>query len=174
MSQLPVLPGFAVARMVPADAAGWAEFALRPEMARFTSVAAASVDDLLPMIERNLSPDPAAPVLFAVRDSATGEFAAACGFHTISPLNRTAEVTYSVRPERWGRGLATALCQALADWGFAERGWVRIQATTLVDHLASQRVLQKCGFTLEGRVRNFRLVRGEPRDYLMFSRVPSG
>lgn len=171
--KLPVLPGFVVSRMVLDDAPAWAGFALRPEMLRFTSSNAASVDDLLPMIERNLSTDPAAPVLFAVRDAVSGEFVANGGFHTISALNRTAELTYSVRPERWGQGLATALCGALVGWGFNERGWVRIQATTLVEHEASQRVLHKCGFALEGRVRNFRMVRGQPRDYLLFARVPA-
>ena len=98
---------------------------------------------------------------------------ASVGFHTVSALNRTAEVTYAVSPSDSGRGIATAACAAAVAWGFEQRRWLRIQATTLEAHAASRRVLEKCGFGLEGTLRNFRLVRGEPRDYLMFSVIPS-
>jgi ribosomal-protein-alanine N-acetyltransferase len=170
----PEIPGFAVAPMALADAAAWAEFALRPEVTHFTSSVARSVDDLVPMIERTLSAEPNAPWLFAVRDPRSGELVVTVGFHTVSALNRSAEVTYTVRPEHWGRGLATAACDGAVRWAFARQGWVRVQATTLESHVASQRVLQKCGFEFEGKLRNFRIVRGEPRDFLLYARVPSG
>jgi len=167
----PQLPGYHIAPMVPADALAWAEYALLPEVTRFTSSSAQSAADIVPMIERTLAADPNAPVLFAVRDGA-GRFVASVGFHTVSALNRSAEVTYTVHPAHWGQGLATQLCDAAVRWGFAQRGWVRIQATTLEEHAASQRVLLKCGFALEGRLRNFRIVRGTPRDYLLYARIP--
>jgi RimJ/RimL family protein N-acetyltransferase len=170
------IDGHAVAPMGRADAPDWATFALLPEVQAFTSSTAESVADLVPMIERTLVDDPNAPLLFAVRtcgpDGSPGRMVASLGFHTVSALNRSAEITYTVHPECWGRGLATALARAALHWGFSRRQWVRIQATTLVDHLASQRVLAKCGFVFEGRLRNFRLVRGQPRDYLMYARVP--
>jgi RimJ/RimL family protein N-acetyltransferase len=160
--------------MVLADAAEWAEYAVLPEVTRFTSSVAESVADLAPMIERTQSGDANAPVLFSVRDARSGQLVASVGFHTVSTLNRTAEVTYTVRPEHWGQGVATAACAAAVRWAFAHRGWVRVQATTLEPHVASQRVLLKCGFEFEGRLRNFRIVRGEPRDYLLYACVPAG
>lgn len=172
MATLPLLDGFAITPMRVADAEDWAAYAVRPEVLQYTSSTASSAADLVPMIERSLAAGADAPVLFAVRDAASGRFVASVGFHTISSLNRTAEVTYTVHPERWGQGLATGLCEAAVKWGFSHRGWVRVQATTLPEHLASQRVLRKCGFEEEGRLRNFRLVRGTPRDYLLYARVP--
>jgi ribosomal-protein-alanine N-acetyltransferase len=168
----PEIPGFVVTPMMVADAADWAQYALLPEVTRFTSAVATSVADFAPMIERTLSGDVNAPLLFAVRESHSGRFVASVGFHTVSALNRSAEITYSVHPERWGQGLATAACAAAVRWGFEQRGWVRVQATTLEPHAASQRVLLKCGFEYEGRLRNLRMVRGEPRDYLLYARVP--
>lgn len=170
---LPAPHGYQVSRMALADTDDWAAFALLPEMSRLTSGTAASVADLQAMIERSLSDDANAPLLFALREPGSGLLVASFGFHTLSALNRTAELTYGVRPEYWGRGLATATCQAAVTWAFEAKGWVRVQATTLEAHTASQRVLAKCGFEFEGRLRNFRLVRGEPRDYLMYSRVPA-
>lgn len=172
-SSLPTVSGYQVSRMALADADDWATFALLPEMLRLTSGTAASVADLQAMIERSLSDDANAPLLLALREPGSGLLVACFGFHTVSALNKTAEVTYSVRPEHWGRGLATAMCQAAVAWAFEVRGWVRVQATTLEAHAASQRVLAKCGFELEGRLRNFRLVRGQPSDYLMYSKVPA-
>jgi RimJ/RimL family protein N-acetyltransferase len=158
--------------MAVADAADWAEYAVLPEFARFTSTVTRSAADLVPMIERTLSGDPNAPVLFSVREPGSGQFVASVGFHTVSSLNRTAEVTYTVRPELWGKGLATAACAAAVRWAFQHKRWVRVQATTLEEHAASQRVLRKCGFEFEGKLRNFRIVRGEPRDYLLYACIP--
>jgi [ribosomal protein S5]-alanine N-acetyltransferase len=169
---VPGIPGFVVAPTVVADAEEWAEYAVLPEVTRFTSTVTRSAADIVPMIERSLSGDPNAPVLFSVREPNSGQLVASVGFHTVSSLNRTAELTYTVRPEFWGKGLATAAGAAAVRWAFQHKRWVRVQATTLVEHAASQRVLLKCGFAFEGRLRNFRIVRGEPRDYLLYARTP--
>jgi RimJ/RimL family protein N-acetyltransferase len=169
---LPILPGHVLAPIGWADQDDWAAFALRPEMQQFTSTQFSAAADLRPTIERCLGGSPDAPGLFTVREAPTGLLVSVAGFHTVSSLNRTAEVTYSVRPERWGHGLATAVCGALVRWGLQQRGWVRIQATTQLPALASQRVLLKCGFEREGVLRHFRLVRGVPQDYVVFSRLP--
>jgi RimJ/RimL family protein N-acetyltransferase len=168
----PDVQGFILRPVSPADAAEWAEFAALPQVQRYTSSAISSVADLLPMIERSLSEDENAPVLFVVRQVSNQQLVATVGFHTISSLNRTAEVTYVVRPDHWGQGLATRLCDAAVRWGFDERGWVRVQATVLEANRPSIRVLHKCGFAYEGRLRNFRIVRGQPSDYLLYARVP--
>lgn len=167
---LPEVPGYEVAPVAPADAEEWTAYAMLPEVMRFTSSSVRGVADVLAIIERTRSGDANAPVHFALRTPA-GALAGTVGFHTISALNRTAEVTYDVHPAHWGRGLATAACRAAVRWGFAERGWVRVQATTLEPHVVSQRVLQKCGFTFEGRLRHFRIVRGVPSDYLLYARL---
>jgi len=158
--------------MAISDAQEWAAYVVLPEVKQFTSTVAQSAADLIPMIERTLSGDPNAPVLFSVREARSGQFVASVGFHTVSSLNRTAEVTYTVRPALWGRGLATLACAAAVRWAFEYKRWVRVQATTLEEHLASQRVLLKCGFKLEGKLHNFRIVRGQPRDFLLYASIP--
>jgi RimJ/RimL family protein N-acetyltransferase len=166
----PSIAGFSVAPMVVADAADWVAYAARPESNEFVSSSVRSVADAVPMIERSHSSDPNAPVLFAIRElDSTRRLVATVGFHTVSSLNRSAEITYTVDPQLWGRGIATRACAAAVQWAFTVKGWVRVQATTLERHQASQRVLAKCGFQLEGTLRNFRIVRGVPCDYLMFS-----
>ena len=65
--------------------------------------------------------------------------------------HRSAEVGYWVGEEYWGRGLATEATRAFLDYAFEEFYLHRIFATAFEGNRASMRVLEKCGFTLEGR-----------------------
>lgn len=154
-----------------ADGPAWLAIEALPQMQQLTSSTVATLADLQPIFDRLESGEPGSPITFAIEDAA-GALVGSAGFHSISALFRTAELSYSIAPPHWGRGYATACCDALARWGFEAQGYVRIQATTLLAHAASQRVLAKCGFEREGLLRNFRIVRGQPMDYLVFSRLP--
>lgn len=173
MASVPALSGYSLSPAQLADVDEWSAFEALPLFREHTSSTVQSAADLIPIVERSLSPDPSAPVYFVVRESSTNRLVASVGFHSISALNRTAEITYGIHPSMWGHGLATALCTAAVHWGFSNRSWVRIQATTLETNLASQSVLGKAGFSFEGKLRNFRIVREVPRDYLLFSIIPA-
>lgn len=59
-------------------------------------------------------------------------------------------IGYFVDERYEGQGIATEAAAALTQWVFQHPDAKCIQADTLADGLASQRVLQKCGFTLAG------------------------
>jgi RimJ/RimL family protein N-acetyltransferase len=84
----------------------------------------------------------------------------------------SAETGYHVVPEARGRGLATAGLRLLARWTFAELEVGRLQLTTHLDNLASQRVAEKAGFTREGVLRAWVDQRGERVDLIMWSLLP--
>lgn len=170
---LPCLPGFTVRPVRPGDAADWARYACLPEVKAFTSSTATTVDDVLAVIQRTLAGEATSPIHFALVPEGSDALVATVGFHTISALNGTAEITYDVAPAHWGRGIATAACRAATLWAFEVKGWHRVQATTVLPHTRSQRVLERCGFRREGLVRHFRLVRGVPTDYWLYSAIPS-
>lgn len=155
-----------------ADAADWFAFAALPEVKQHTSSTVTAVEDLLASIDRCNLMEPSSPLCFALRRSSDGKLVGTVGFHTVSAVNRTAEVTYEVHPSYWGNGIASSACRAAVAWAFSELHLVRVQATTLESNFASQGVLAKCGFLLEGKLRNFRIVRGEPKDYLLYAIVP--
>lgn len=168
----PQVPGFVVRRLRIEDAAAWARYAVLPQVKALTSSTAATVQDVEAVVQRTLAGEPASPIHFALVPQGEDDLVATVGFHTISPLNRTAEITYDVAPHCWGRGIATAACGAAVRWGFEAMAWHRIQATTLQAHERSQRVLQRCGFQREGLLRHFRIVRGTPQHYWMFAILP--
>jgi [ribosomal protein S5]-alanine N-acetyltransferase len=153
------------------DIADWYRYLAIPEVVEHTSWDLRSAADLKPMIEWYDASEPSSAIRFAIVPEDGGPLLGTIGFHTVSLAHRSAELAYDIAPEHWGRGIATACSRAVVDWGFAARGYQRIQATAVESNLASVRVLQKCGFALEGKLRNYRLVRGVARDFWMYARV---
>lgn len=72
---------------------------------------------------------------------------ACIGFHLLNHVRGEAiiQVGYSLLPQYWGRGYATEMSIALLRYGYTELSLPLITANTHRDHIASQRVLQKCG-----------------------------
>jgi [ribosomal protein S5]-alanine N-acetyltransferase len=114
---------------------------------------------------------PASMTRFAIVRRGDGAFVGSAGFHSVSPVNRTAEIAYDLAPEVWGHGIARAACNALTRWAFDHAGLLRVQGTTLVGNMRSQRVLEACAFEREGLLRRYRMVRGTPGDFWMYSRL---
>ena len=84
--------------------------------------------------------------------------------------NRRAEIGYDLSPGLWGQGLMVRAATALIGWSFAT-GVHRIEATVMLGNRRSERVLEKLGFACEGRMRDYKLVRGQWRDYSLWGRV---
>lgn len=62
------------------------------------------------------------------------------------------EVIYAFAPEHWGRGHATELVRSSLRLAFDVVGVAEVSAFARPDHLASRRVLEKCGFSSRGVV----------------------
>jgi RimJ/RimL family protein N-acetyltransferase len=82
----------------------------------------------------------------------TGEFAGQCGL-TVQEVERREEVEigYLFLRKHWNRGLATEAAQACRDFGFA-LGHDRLVSLIDPGNLASRRVAEKVGMTLEKEV----------------------
>ena len=57
------------------------------------------------------------------------------------------EIGYGINPSFWGRGYATEAAQALVEWLKNQPSVKYIKAETLLDNVASRRVLEKTGFS---------------------------
>ena len=82
-----------------------------------------------------------------------------------------ANVGYWVDRAHNGRGLATAAVADVIEFAFGEAGLHRLEAGTLVDNHASQRVLEKNGFERYGLARKLLKINGEWRDHVLFERI---
>jgi RimJ/RimL family protein N-acetyltransferase len=83
----------------------------------------------------------------------------------------TAEIGFWLGEAFWGRGIVTEAVRAVTEHGFSELGLRRIYATVFEWNPASARVLEKCGYALEGRMRKNVLKDGRVIDELLYARV---
>ena len=87
---------------------------------------------------------------WAAVEKATGEFLG--WFHFRPPQGASpdeAELGYRLRKSAWGKGYGTEGSRALIRKGFTELGVQLVVASTMVVNVASWRVMEKAGLTLE-------------------------
>ncbi len=109
---------------------------------------------------------------FAIRDAGSLESIGYLIFFGVNLRDGRAEVGYFVFPEARGRGAATRATMLVVDWAFHDLGLQRVQAIAFQDNVASQRVIEKAGFTREGVLRSyFPRPEGGRGDAVIFSRL---
>lgn len=129
------------------------------------------VDELEEFVNAASFEEGARQLRFAIALQSDDSLIGTVGLHSIVRDHRSAEIAYDIHPTHWGRGLASAACEAVTHWA-RTKGLFRIQATALEDNKASIRVLERCGFKQEGVLRGYRWVDGAARTSLVFSNVP--
>ncbi len=73
--------------------------------------------------------------------------------------------------ESWGRGYASEALGLMLDFAFGELDLHRVAAHCDPGHEPCSRVLEKAGMVREGLLRDYKLVRGQWRDCLLYARV---
>lgn len=81
---------------------------------------------------------------------------------------RRGELAYWIARDEWGNGYATEAAGLLLDHAFGRLGLHRVRATAYETNPASHRVLEKLGFTEEGRAREAAYADGERVDQVRF------
>lgn len=83
-----------------------------------------------------------------------GQAAGAIGVHPGSDVNRLqAEFGYWLGEEFWGRGIMSAAATEFVKYVFQNFSFERLQSFVFEWNMASARVLEKTGFTLDARLR---------------------
>jgi [ribosomal protein S5]-alanine N-acetyltransferase len=111
--------------------------------------------------------------LWGMQSKATGHLIGALGFLQWPNPDQRAELGYVANRNVWGKGYVTEAAKALCDFAFKKMNVNRIEAGTIVGHVASQRVLEKCGFKFEGVLRQRELIKGRFPDVTMYSLLRS-
>jgi RimJ/RimL family protein N-acetyltransferase len=101
-----------------------------------------------------------------------GEAAGGIGYTLQSDVERlSAEIGYWLGERVRGRGIATAAVRAVTGHAFREHGLRRVFALPFAWNAASARVLEKAGYTLEGRMRQSAVKDGQVVDQLLYAVV---
>jgi len=98
---------------------------------------------------------------------------ACTGLHRMDWAVPRFEIGYWVRRSFEGQGYVTEIVRALSGFALATLGAQRVEIRCSHRNARSQRVAERCGFTLEARLRNeARETNGELRDTLVYSLLP--
>jgi ribosomal-protein-alanine N-acetyltransferase len=84
---------------------------------------------------------------------------------------QSANLGYWVVESHNGRGVGTRAVGLVLEAAFQEHGLHRLEAGTLLDNVASQRVLRKNGFEEIGIAPRYLFIAGDWRDHLLFQRL---
>jgi len=159
----------------PTDAGAiFARYAADPEVTRYVGWPLhQTIDDTLGFLafdDGQWAKWPAGSFLCWSRE--TGALLGSTGLLFETP--RRAMTGYVFAKDSWGRGYATEALGAMVDLARGH-GVLRLFALCHADHRASARVLEKCGFSLEGVLRRYaefpNLHPADPQDVLCYSTI---
>jgi RimJ/RimL family protein N-acetyltransferase len=106
---------------------------------------------------------------WALAGDADDQLMGTCGFNELSRGEGVAELAYDLARRHWGCGLMGQAVQACLGWAFGQPEFNRIHAFVMAGNTRSERVLARACLTREGCLRAYRMCRGQPRDYYVFS-----
>jgi len=156
------------------DAAAWRALGRHPEIARMFGVDRAAAEiplqaaDALAWLARLRSHRHAWII------EHEGRLLGEIRLHSFEPKNKAARIAIALfDPARLGMGLGTEAIRLVLVYGFGTIGLHRIDLRVLAFNERAIRAYRKCGFVIEGRLREAALVDGERHDDLIMGLLAS-
>ena len=106
---------------------------------------------------------------WAIIEKTTGECIGQIAYFLVDSKNQFAEIEYCIGSEFQCNGFATEATKAVIAYGFDKMNLHKVQICTKTINLPSKRVIEKCGFTYEGTLRDYFYMNGEYVGRLYFS-----
>jgi RimJ/RimL family protein N-acetyltransferase len=124
------------------------------------------LSDAVSFIRGTLPLQPQRIFAIVVDDKAVGGI----GIHPQEGVARlNAEIGYWLGKAYWGQGIMTRAIPLVVEYAFQQFQLNRIYAKVFGNNGASQRVLEKCGFVLEARIRDGCIKMNELQDELIYA-----
>lgn len=95
------------------------------------------------------------------------------GFYRMQPENYRSEIGYMLLPEFHGKGIVPEAVKRLIEYGFKDLKLHSIEAVIAPENIASEKVLQKCGFVKEAHFKESEFYNGKFLDKVIYSLLES-
>ncbi len=156
------------------DAAALYAYLREPVVIELTSYPVVSVPMVEAIIERSLSRWEAdEPSKWGIALARDDQVVGTCGFNDWSKVHRWAELGFDLAQAHWGKGLMRQAVPAVLEWTYRQDQVDRVHAFVRVDNRRSERLLERSGFVREGCLRSYRVCRGQPHDFYIYSLLRS-
>lgn len=106
---------------------------------------------------------------WAVIEKASGECIGQIAYFLVDSKNHFAEIEYCIGSAFQRKGYATEAAKAVIAYGFDKINLHKVQICTKTINAPSKRVIEKCGLTYEGTLRDYFYMNGEYVGRLYFS-----
>ena len=138
-------------RLRPADEADLIALDSDPDVMRYVGAPAGvkSAPETAERVRQRIETDDEPLGFWRVESRADGTFYG-LGALVRMPVGDDIELAYRLARPAWGQGIASEAGAALVDYAFGTLGLGRLVAVTYPGNRASQRVLDKLGFTRQG------------------------
>lgn len=113
-----------------------------------------SIEDALSflrMVQREY--EAGGPASWGIVHKAHQKLIGTVGYVKWEPGNSLAEIGYALSRKYWNMGLMTEVVQEVIRFSYEQMGVNRLQALCMVENVASERVMLKCGMIFEGTLR---------------------
>lgn len=106
---------------------------------------------------------------WAIIDKKSKECIGQIAYFLVDSKNHFAEIEYCIGEDYQCKGLATEATKAVIAYGFDQMNLHKVQICTKTINPASKRVIEKCGLTYEGTLRDYFYTDGQYVGRLFFS-----
>lgn len=106
---------------------------------------------------------------WAIIEKKSGECIGQIAYFLVDSKNHFAEIEYCIGSDFQCKGFATEAAKAIIAYGFDKINLHKVQICTKTINKPSKRVIEKCGFTYEGTLRDYFYMDGEYVGRLYFS-----
>ena len=134
----------------------------------------------LDWVDATISPETAYPFMQRTSNTDNGNYYIVQSGHVIGSIGvdcsekrKSGEIGYWLSRDANGRGIMTRAVGVMERFCFDALGVNRVEILVDVDNNKSQAVAQRAGYMREGVLRQSMLLRGVPRDMIMFSKIKS-
>ncbi len=108
-----------------------------------------------------------------VIEKSSGECIGQASYFLVDKNNHFGEIEYCIGRAFQGKGYATEATRAVIAYGFEKIGFHKVQICCRPSNVSSKRVIDKCGFTHEGTLRDYFFRNGGYEDRMFFSILKS-
>lgn len=110
-------------------------------------------------------------IYFTIADKNTDRMIGAIGLSGFNSYQKRIEISYDLSPNYWRRGIATKAINCIIKFAFDYFKVNRIEASVATANTASKNLLVKCGFVIEGILRQHRYHKGYFHDVYFLSLI---
>lgn len=103
---------------------------------------------------------------FRIEDKITNEFIGEIGYTVTenTPFGKMVHLGYFVKQKHWNKGYITEAAKKVIEFAFRKDNVYRIHTGCAKENFASEKVMQKCGFTKEAEFKEYFFHEGKLRD----------